>query len=55
MNKNSKSMYDYMKEADKLEEDAICPEEWIDDIKRTERERYFEYYDDIKTSIKEDW
>lgn len=48
-------MYDYMREADVKEEDAEYPEEIVDSRKSTDRERYFDYYDDIKTSIKEDW
>lgn len=55
MQEKVKSKYDYMKEADKYEEDAIVFEEWNDDVKRGEKEKYFEYYDDVKTSIKEDW
>ncbi|MBR1983957.1 MAG: hypothetical protein IKA12_04655 [Clostridia bacterium] len=55
MPKEIKTQYDYMKEADKYEEDAICPEEWLEELKRSDREKYFEFYDDIKTSIKEDW
>lgn len=50
-----KSKLDYMKEAENVEEDALIPEEIVDRRKQSEREKYFEYYDDIKTSIKEDW
>ena len=52
---NKKSEYDYMRESDEKEEDAFCPEEWNDECDKTEKEKYFEYYDDIKTDIKEDW
>ncbi len=55
MQQKVKSQLDYMKEADKFEEDAIIPEEWIAERRQSDREKYFEYYDDIKTSIKEDW
>ncbi len=48
-----KTQYDYMREADRTEEDAYFPEEIMP--KKTQREEYFEFYDDIKTSIKEDW
>ena len=44
-----------MREADGKEEDALIPEELTDNLKQSEREKYFDFYDDIKTSIKEDW
>ncbi len=49
----AKSKLDYLKEADLIEEDAYFPEE----LKKSDsyRDKYFEYYDDVKTSIKEDW
>ena len=50
-----KSQYDYMREADVKEEDAFCPEEWEEERKQSDKDKYFEYYDDIKTNIKEDW
>lgn len=50
-----KSQYDYMREADDKEEDASYPEEWIEERRKTDKERYFEYYDDIKTTPKDDW
>ena len=50
----AKSKLDYLKEADLKEEDAYYPEEWKSS-EPLEREKYFEYYDDVKTSIKEDW
>ena len=50
---SQKSEYDYMKEADEKEEDAYLPEEWAEE--KTLQEEYFEFYDDIKTDIKEDW
>jgi hypothetical protein len=49
-----KSKLDYMKEAEFKEEDALYPEE-IAQREETEREKYFSFYDDIKTNIKEDW
>ncbi len=49
-----KSKLDYLKEADLKEEDAYFPEEWKR-AESSEREKYFDYYDDVKTSIKEDW
>ena len=44
-----------MREADVKEEDAFCPEEWEEERKQSDKDKYFEYYDDIKTNIKEDW
>ncbi len=52
---SQKTLYDYMRESESKEEDALYPEEWHDERKKTEKEKYFEYYDDVKTSIKEDW
>lgn len=52
---SQKSEYDYMREADEKEEDAFFPEEWQNDKEKTSKEKYFEYYDDIKTDIREDW
>lgn len=50
-----KTLYDLMRETEVKEEDALYPEEIISSRKPTDREKYFEYYDDVKTSIKEDW
>lgn len=55
MEKGMKTKYDLLREADKYEEDALCPEEVLAESAQNEKERYFEFYDDIKTSIKEDW
>ena len=50
-----KSEYDYMREADEIEEDAYFPEEITSETDKSDKEKYFEFYDDIKTDIKEDW
>lgn len=50
-----KTLYDLMREADNREEDAAFPEEWMEDQYKTDKERYFEYYDDIKLTPKDDW
>ena len=55
MQKIPKSKLDYMKEAEFKEEDALYPEELNEGQEKTDRDSYFEFYDDIKTSIKEDW
>ena len=55
MPRSGKSEYDYMRESELKEEDAFYPEEWNEERKSTEKEKYFEFYDDIKTNIKEDW
>lgn len=44
-----------MKESEYKEEDAFLPEENYEQKSVSDREKYFDYYDDIKTSIKEDW
>lgn len=44
-----------MKESEFKEEDAFFPEEIRENREKSQREKYFEFYDDIKTDIKEDW
>lgn len=55
MQKQTKTKYDYMKEAEFKEEDAFSPEEMNERKTVSDREKYFEFYDDVKTNIKEDW
>lgn len=55
MQKMQKTKYDYLKEADFKEEDALYPEEIAENFNRSDKEKYFDFYDDIKTDIKEDW
>ena len=55
MSEKIKTQYDYMRLADSLEEDAMYPEEWLEERQLTSKEKYFEYYDDIKTTPKDDW
>ena len=55
MPRNSKTMYDLMRESENREEDACYPEEWIDEQKLTDKEKYFDFYDDIKLTPKDDW
>ncbi len=55
MPKYQKTLYDLMREADNKEEDAAYPEEWIEERAKSDKERYFEYYDDIKLTPKDDW
>lgn len=55
MQKNGKTLYDLMREADNKEEDACFPEEWMEDRNKSSKEKYFEYYDDIKLTPKDDW
>lgn len=50
-----KTLYDLMRESDNLEEDAFFPDDWMEDSPKTDKEKYFEYYDDIKTTPKDDW
>ena len=54
----NKSMNDYemSKLADMLDEDALRPDEIEDDKKASSfKEKYLEYYDDIKTTPRDDW
>lgn len=44
-----------MRASDQMEEDAMYPEEWAEDQYRTEKEKYFDFYDDIKLTPKDDW
>ena len=55
MSEKPKTQYDYMREADDKEEDALYPEEWEDKRVKSSKEKYFEYYDDIKLTPKDDW
>ncbi len=50
-----KTLYDYMREADFKEEDAMYPEEWNDEKFLSDKEKYLEFYDDIKLTPKDDW
>ena len=55
MSDKNKTLYDYMRAADNAEEDAMFPEDWMEDRKKSFKEEYFEFYDDIKTTPKDDW
>ena len=55
MQGKQKTMYDLMRESEFKEEDASFPEEWMDEQKLTEKEKYFDFYDDIKLTPKDDW
>lgn len=55
MSDQQKSLYDRMREADYLEEDAAYPDEWLDERNISDKEKYFAYYDDIKLTPKDDW
>lgn len=55
MSEERKTLYDLMRNADNLEEDAAFPEEWMEERERSAKERYFDYYDDIKLTPKDDW
>ena len=50
-----KTKYDYMRESEYKEEDAMYPEEMNDERSLSDKEKYFEYYDDIKLTPKDDW
>lgn len=55
MQKKPCSEYDYMRRADSMEEDAYSPDEWVLERDLTDKEKYFDYYDDIKLTPKDDW
>ena len=55
MPKEMNTIYDYMRRAENVEEDAMYPEEWLEERTLTDKEKYFEFYDDIKTTPKDDW
>ena len=55
MTKPLKTQYDYMRESEYKEEDAMYPEEWADDLSVSDKEKYFDFYDDIKLTPKDDW
>ena len=55
MPNKGKTLYDLMRESDNKEEDAAYPEEWEDERIKSSKEKYFEYYDDIKLTPKDDW
>ncbi len=50
-----KTLYDMMRDADNMEEDAFFPDDWMEDREKSSKEKYFEFYDDIKTTPKDDW
>ena len=55
MSEKFKTQYDYMRESESKEEDAFYPEEWEDNRRRSKKEEYFDFYNDIKLTPKDDW
>ena len=49
------SDYDRMRKSEELDEDGYRPEDFIENKAQTEKERYFDFYDDIKLTPKDDW
>lgn len=49
------TQYDLMRASENMEEDAFFPEDWMEERQVTDKEKYFEFYDDIKTTPKDDW
>ncbi len=49
------SDYDLMRLSDTCEEDGFEECELPHADKKTQKEKYFEYYDDIKLTPKDDW
>jgi hypothetical protein len=55
MSKDGRTLYDLMRESENMEEDAYFPDDWMEERNKSFKEQYFEYYDDIKTTPKDDW
>ncbi len=55
MSGKMRSEYDFMRECEDKEEDAFFPEEWEETWELSDKEKYFEFYDDIKLTPKDDW
>jgi len=55
MSKDGRTLYDLMRECENMEEDAYFPDDWMEERNKSFKEQYFEYYDDIKTTPKDDW
>lgn len=55
MSQKQKTLYDLMREAENKEEDACYPEEWEEFKNKSSKEKYLEFYDDIKLTPKDDW
>ncbi len=51
------SEYDQMRRSEELDDDGVLPEELEEEAetRRSENERYFAFYDDIKLTPKDDW
>lgn len=49
------SDYDLMRLSDTCEEDGIEEDELALYNQKTQKEKYFEFYDDIKLTPKDDW
>lgn len=49
------SDYDLMRLSDTCEEDGMEESEIQHGNAKTQKEKYFEYYDDIKLTPKDDW
>ena len=47
------SDYDLMRKSDQMEEDAFSEDE--NEKTTTDKEKYFDFYDDIKLTPKDDW
>ena len=51
------SEYDQMRRSEELDDDGVLPEELEEEAesRRSEKDRYFAFYDDIKLTPKDDW
>lgn len=46
--------YDKMRQSDEFDDDGVEFDEYCDEEK-SEEEKYFEFYDDLKRTPKDDW
>ncbi len=49
------SDYDLMRRSDDFDDDDLTPEELLEELNKSDKEKYLEYYDDIKLTTKDDW
>ncbi len=48
------SEYDKMRKSEELDDDGVDEEE-LSDTQKSDEDKYFEFYDDIKRTPKDDW
>ena len=48
------SEYEKMRKSEELDDDGVDEEE-LSDTQKSDEDKYFEFYDDIKRTPKDDW